>query len=82
MSGIEIDFETADRITVATLKAQLEYLLEEQKIFEASPEELAEMKKTSDRYSFYVHPEDYANNRDNLIPSMKTLIHYFGGSVD
>ncbi len=27
--GLEIDFETADRITVCTLRNQLEYLLRE-----------------------------------------------------
>ena len=64
-SGIEIDFETADRITVACMKEQLAYL----------------KKEVSDheKKGTYMHPEDYHNSKVNLIPALETLIDYFGG---
>lgn len=66
--GLEIDFETADRITVCTLKDQLRYLKEEIRLH---VEEGA-----------YLHPEDYHNSMVQLIPALETLIVYFGGEVN
>ena len=63
--GLEIDYETADRIVVLSLKDHLGYLKEEVR---AHVEE-----------GKYLHPEDYHNSMVNLIPAFETLIHYYGG---
>lgn len=63
--GIKLDFETADRITLDNLKAQI-------KIIEK------EIKNHLKRGS-YLHPEDLANHQTVLIPALKTVIKYFGG---
>ena len=60
---LEIDFETADRITVITLKEQRKYL----------KKELARFKKGE-----YLHPEDVANNT-RLIEALDLVIKYYGG---
>lgn len=77
---ISIDYETADRIAICVMKDQLKYLLEEQKWFEASPEERASLSKET--RTLWVHPEDYALNRDKYIPALQTLIAYFGGTCE
>lgn len=59
---LTIDGETADRITVATLKEQRKYL----------KSELAKHKKGE-----YLHPEDVVINTQ-LINHMNVLIKYFG----
>ena len=64
-SGITLDFDTADRITLLVLHAQLKYLRKE-------IEDLKEGK--------YLHPEDVANNI-KLISSLELLIPYYGGTV-
>ena len=63
--GLLIPFEVADGITVACLKDQLGYLKEEVRLH------VEEGK--------YMHPEDYHMSMTKLIPSLETLIHYFGG---
>ena len=63
--GIELDFETADRITVLTLKEQRAYLAKEVKAHE---------KKGS-----YMHPEDYHETKTLLLPALDRLIKFFGG---
>ena len=60
---LEIDFETADRITVLTLKEQRRYL----------KKELADFKKGG-----YLHPEDVVNNT-RLVQAMDDVIKYYGG---
>lgn len=80
-SGLTIDFETADRITVACMKDQLAYLLRDQRWFEASEEERVALEEEYG-YGPYVHPEDYANNASKYIPALRLLINYFGGTVD
>ena len=60
---LEIDFETADRITVITLKEQRRYL----------KKELADFKKGE-----YLHPEDVVNNT-RLIQALDQVIKYYGG---
>ena len=65
MCGVVLDFETADRITLATMKEQLGMLKEE-------------VRKHVEEGSF-MHPEDYHNSMTKLIPSLETLIDYFGG---
>lgn len=63
--GLTIDFETADRITVCSLKDQLGYLKEEVRLH------VEEGK--------YLHPEDYHESMTKLIPALETLIKYYGG---
>lgn len=60
---LEIDFETADRITLISLKDQRAYL----------KKELRQFKKGE-----YLHPEDVANNMQ-LIAAMDLIIKYYGG---
>ena len=59
---LEIDFETADRITLITLKEQRKYL----------KKELAAFKKGG-----YLHPEDVVNNT-RLVQAMDLVIKYYG----
>ena len=61
--GLEIDFDTADRITVITLKEQRKYL----------KKELADFKKGK-----WLHPEDVVNNT-RMIQNLDQVIEYFGG---
>lgn len=60
---LEIDFETADRITVITLKDQRRYL----------KKELAQFKKGE-----YLHPEDVVNNT-RVVQALDVVIKHFGG---
>ena len=60
---LEIDFETADRITLLTLKEQRRYL----------KKELSNFKKGE-----YLHPEDVVNNT-RLVQAMDLVIKYYGG---
>ncbi len=60
---LEIDFETADRITLLTLKEQRKYL----------KKELADFKKGE-----YLHPEDVVNNT-RVVQALDTVIKHFGG---
>jgi hypothetical protein len=60
---LEIDFDTADRITLLTLKEQRKYL----------KKELADFKKGG-----YLHPEDVVNNT-RLVQAMDMVIKYYGG---
>lgn len=60
---LEIDFETADRITVITLKEQRKYL----------KKELARFKKGE-----YLHPEDVVNNT-RVVQALDVVIKHFGG---
>lgn len=60
---LEIDFETADRITVISLKDQRRYL----------KKELADYKKGQ-----YLHPEDVVGNQ-KLIAALDLIIKHYGG---
>ena len=60
---LEIDFETADRITLISLKDQRSYL----------KKELRQFKKGE-----YLHPEDVANNI-KLIAALDLIIKHYGG---
>jgi hypothetical protein len=60
---LEIDFDTADRITVITLKEQRKYL----------KKELSNFKKGE-----YLHPDDVVNNT-RLVQAMDMVIKYYGG---
>ena len=65
MTKLEIPFEVADGIVLASLKNHLGYLKEE---IRAHVEE-----------GEYLHPEDYQNSMVNLIPAMEKIIDYYGG---
>ena len=60
---LEIDFETADGITLLTLKEQRRYL----------KKELADFKKGE-----YLHPEDVSGNQI-MIHHLDAVIKHFGG---
>lgn len=66
--GLQIPFEVADGIVLASLKEHRGYLKEEVR---AHVEEGA-----------YLHPEDYHNSMVKLIPALELLIAYYGGDVD
>ena len=65
MANLEIPFEVADGITLASLKEQVKYLKEEIRLHVEEGQ--------------YLHPEDYHNSMVNLIPAMELLINYYGG---
>lgn len=65
--GITIPFEVADGITVATMKEQYDYLVEE--------------LRSHYEDGKYLHPEDVVQSKDIYIPALKVLIPYFGGTL-
>ena len=67
MTKLEIPFEVADGIVLASLQNHIGYLKEEVRLH---LEEGA-----------YLHPEDYHNSMVNLIPAMEMLIDYYGGQI-
>lgn len=62
-SGLTLDFETADRIALLSLKDQRKYL----------KKELSAYKKGE-----YLHPDDVVGNQ-KLIEAMDLIIKYYGG---
>jgi len=62
--GLEIDYETADRITLLNLQDQLKYLRKE----------LEDYKEGK-----WLHPEDVVNNA-KIIAALELLIPYYGGT--
>lgn len=64
MKGLELDWETADRITLLCLKDQLNYLTEE--------------LRTHREDGHWMHPEDVIKSEE-YIPALKLLIAYYGG---
>jgi hypothetical protein len=67
MTKLEIPFEVADGITVASLKDQMKYLKEEIRLHVEEGQ--------------YLHPEDYHRSMTQLIPAMELLINYYGGEL-
>jgi hypothetical protein len=65
IKGLEIDYETADRITLLSLQDQLKYLRKE----------LEDYKEGK-----WLHPEDVVNNA-KIIGALELLIPYYGGTV-
>jgi hypothetical protein len=63
-SGIRLDFDTADRITLLVLQDQLKYLRKELEDFKEGK---------------WLHPEDVANNI-KIIAALELLIPYYGGT--
>jgi hypothetical protein len=66
-NGIVLDFETADKIALASMKDQLKYLKKE--------------VKSHEKKGTWMHPEDYHKSKTQLIPALETLILYYGGNV-
>ena len=65
MTGLTLDYETADRITLLALKDHLQYLEDEVKEHEENGQ--------------YMHPIDYDDSKTKLIPALKVVIDYYGG---
>lgn len=63
-NGILVPIEVADAITLETLKECLQYTEKELEDYEVNGQ--------------WMHPDDVVFNKE-LIPSLKKLIHYFGG---
>ena len=64
-SGLMLDYDIADKITLLTLQDQLKYLRKELEDFKDEK---------------WLHPEDVANNI-KLISALELLIPYYGGTV-
>ena len=62
--GLQIDYETADRITLLCLKEQLDYLREELRQHQYENQ--------------YMHPEDVANTV-KMMPALELIIKHYGG---
>lgn len=60
--GFEIDWETADRITLLNLKNHRDYLFTELEDY---------------KLGHFLHPDDVINNK-KLIKSLDKIINYFG----
>lgn len=67
MSGIELDYETGDRIALAVLKDHLSIL----------KDTLADHRLNG----VYMHPEDAYNSEFRYIPAFEIVIKYFGGET-
>jgi hypothetical protein len=66
LRGLEIDFETANRITILTLKEHVGYLKEE-------------LRQHIEQET-WMHPEDVVDTPIR-ISQIESVIKYFGGSV-
>ena len=62
--GLELDYETADRITLLIMQDQRRYLQKELDDFDDGK---------------YLHPEDVVKNAE-IIKALNLLISYFGGT--
>jgi len=68
---VTLDYETADRITVLTLKEQRGYLKSSMAAWKKNP-------KTDDNPAgVWMHPEDVVNNT-HTISALNLIIKYFG----
>lgn len=67
LKEMSIPFEVADGITLANMQGHLKLLKKELKDYDAG--------------NFWMHPEDAEIFRLHLIPSLKTLIEYYGGDA-
>jgi hypothetical protein len=64
-SGLMLDYDIADKITLLTLQDQLKYLRKE----------LEDYKEGK-----WLHPEDVVKNSE-IIEALELLIPYYGGTV-
>lgn len=67
MSGLEIDWETADKIALAVLVEHLAMIKDE--------------VNTHETKGAWMHPNDLEFNKSKLIPALEVLIPYFGGEL-
>ena len=65
MKKLEIPYEVADGITLATLQDHYDYLIEE--------------LKNHKENGAYMHPDDVRNSEERYIPSLRIVIGFFGG---
>jgi len=65
-TGLELDYETADKITVLNLLDQLEFLQNE---------------LNAHRNGDYMHKDDAYNSEFKLVPALKTILQYYGEDV-
>lgn len=63
MSKLEIDYETAERITLSCLKDHRVHIKKELKAFKKGE---------------YMHPEDVVHNT-RLLEALETVVEYYGG---
>ena len=68
---VTLDGETADRITVLTLKEQRAYLIKELKDWRKNP------RTEANPTGYWLHPEDVGKN-EILIHHLDAVIAYFG----
>lgn len=67
MTGMQIDWETADKITLLNLQNQLEYLQTE--------------LKNHKENGTWMHPDDALHSEYLYIPALRALIKYYGGEL-
>ena len=68
---ITLDGDTADRITVLTLKEQRSYLKKELKEWKKNP------RTEANPNGYWLHPEDVSNN-EIMVHHLDAVIKYFG----
>lgn len=66
-TGMEIDWETADRITLLNLQDNLKYLQKELKRHKED--------------GLWMHPDDALHSEYIYIPALRAIIKYYGGEV-
>lgn len=62
--GLTLDFETADRITVLSLRDHLNYLKQEVKDHVENGQ--------------WMHSEDFELSVTKIIPALETILRYYG----
>lgn len=72
MSGLELDFETADRITLLTLKGQRKLLKEQLAAWRKNP------RSEHNPTGVWLHPEDVVGHT-TTVNALDLVIKYFGG---
>jgi hypothetical protein len=72
--GLELPFEIADAITVATLKEQRNYLKSELKQWKKNP------RTDVNPSGYWLHPEDVSGN-EIMIHHLDAVIKYYGGNT-
>ena len=72
MSGLEIPYEVADYITLATLKDYRKYLKSELKQWRKNP------KSETNPDGYWLHPEDVTTNI-RVIDALDLIIQQYGG---
>jgi hypothetical protein len=70
--GLIIPWETADQITLASLKDQRDVLKDQLKQWRKNP------KTDANPNGYWLHPEDVGKN-ETLIHHMDAIINYYGG---